>query len=96
MADDHGDSQHGEGVFSVYCSSCHGVNGRGGKRASSIVDGAYLSLVSDQHLRTTVIVGLPAIGAPDRRGDVPGKPLSDRDVTEIVAWLAAQRPGEAR
>jgi len=31
-------------------------DGRGGK-ASSIVDGSYLSLVSDQNLRTTVIVG---------------------------------------
>src|SRR5229473_6696735 len=89
-----GDPKHGETVFGVYCSSCHGVTGRGGGRASSIVDGAYLSLVSNQHLRTTVIVGLPAMGAPDWRGDVPGKPLSDSDVTDVVAWLAAQRSGE--
>ena len=91
-----GDPKHGETVFGVYCSSCHGVTGHGGERASSIVDGAYLSLVSNQHLRTTVIVGLPAMGAPDWRGDVPGKPLSDSDVTDVVAWLAAQRPGEPR
>ena len=91
-----GDPKHGETVFGVYCSSCHGVTGHGGERASSIVDGAYLSLVSNQHLRTTVIVGLPTMGAPDWRGDVPGKPLSDSDVTDVVAWLAAQRPGEPR
>jgi cytochrome c oxidase cbb3-type subunit III len=34
---------------------------------------------------------MPALGAPDWRGDVPGRPLSDADVTDVVAWLAAQR-----
>ena len=61
-------------------------------RASSIVDGSYLALVSDQNLRTTVIAGRPEMGAPDWRGDVPGKPMSPEDVSDVVAWLAAQRP----
>ena len=87
-----GDPQHGAAVYSVYCSSCHGADGRGGKRASSIVDGSYLGLVSDQNLRTTVIVGRPDIGAPDWRNDVPGKPMSPEDVSDVVAWIAAQRP----
>jgi cytochrome c oxidase cbb3-type subunit 3 len=87
-----GDPKHGETVFSINCSSCHGVTGRGGERASSIVDGSYLTLVSNQHLRTIAIVGLPTMGAPDWRGDVPGKPLVDKDVTDVVAWLASQRP----
>jgi len=56
------------------------------------VDGSYLALVSDQNLRTTVIVGRPEMGAPDWRGDVPGKPMSLDDVTDVVAWLGAQRP----
>jgi mono/diheme cytochrome c family protein len=90
-----GDPKHGEIVFGVYCSSCHGVTGRGGERAGSIVDGSYLALVSNQHLRTIAIVGLPTMGAPDWRSDVPGKPLSDGDVTDVVVWLAAQRPGFA-
>ena len=90
-----GDPKHGETVFTVYCASCHGIAGRGGKRAGSIVDGSYLTLVSNQHLRTIAIVGIPAMGAPDWRGDVPGKPLSDDDVTDVVAWLAAQRPAFA-
>ena len=87
-----GDSSRGANVYSVYCASCHGAGGRGGSHASSIVDGSYLSLVSDQHLRTTVIVGMPGLGAPDWRGDVPGKPMSGQDVSDVVAWLAAQRP----
>jgi cytochrome c oxidase cbb3-type subunit 3/ubiquinol-cytochrome c reductase cytochrome c subunit len=86
-----GDAARGHNVFTTYCSSCHGSEGRGGQ-AGSIVDSSYLALVSDQHLRTLTIVGLPALGAPDWRGNVPGKPMSDADVTDVVAWLTAQRP----
>jgi cytochrome c oxidase cbb3-type subunit 3 len=82
-----GDAAHGQNVFVTFCSSCHGPGGRGG----SIVDSSYLALVSDQHLRTVTITGMPSLGAPDWRGDVPGRPLSDADVTDVVAWLAAQR-----
>ena len=87
-----GDPKRGATVFEDYCSSCHGADGRGGNRASSIVDGAYLALVSDQTLRTNVIVGRPEMGAPDWRGDLPGKPMSPDNVSDVVAWLAAQRP----
>ena len=85
-----GDTGRGQSVFATFCSSCHGSDGRGG-RAGSIVDISYLALVSDQHLRTLTIIGMPALGAPDWRGNVPGKPMSDADVTDVVAWLAAQR-----
>jgi len=91
-----GDPARGAEVYARYCAACHGAAGRGGQRASSIVDGAYLALVSDQGLRTTVIVGRPDMGAPDWRGNVPGKPLSSEDVGDVVAWLAAQRPRLSR
>jgi mono/diheme cytochrome c family protein len=87
-----GDPTRGAAVYQTFCSSCHGASGQGGQRASSIVDGSYLGLVSNQGLRTTVIVGRPDLGAPDWRGDVPGKPMSPGEVSDVVAWLAAQRP----
>jgi mono/diheme cytochrome c family protein len=87
-----GDPKRGAGVFGVYCASCHGVDGRGGKRASSVVNGSYLALVSDQYLRSIVIVGRPELGAPDWRRNVPGKPMSPDEISDVVAWLAAQRP----
>jgi cytochrome c oxidase cbb3-type subunit III len=87
-----GDAKRGATVYEAYCSSCHGTDGRGGKRASSIVDGSYLALVSDQYLRTTVIVGRPEMGAPDWSNDQPGKPMSPDDVSDVVAWLVTQRP----
>ena len=93
----HGDAMRGANVFAGFCSSCHGAGGRGGPKASSIVDASYLALVSDQNLRTNVIVGRPDLGAPDWRGDVRAKPLSPEDVTDVVSWLAAQRrefPGQ--
>jgi mono/diheme cytochrome c family protein len=85
-----GDATRGQSVFTTFCSSCHGTDGRGG-RGGSIADASYLALVSDQHLRTVTITGMPAFGAPDWRGNLPGKPLSDDDVTDVVAWLAVQR-----
>jgi cytochrome c oxidase cbb3-type subunit 3 len=87
-----GNSSHGSEVYANYCSSCHGAGGRGGEKASSIVDGSFLALLNDQELRTLVIVGRPELGAPDWRNNVPGKPMSTQDVSDVVAWLASQRP----
>jgi cytochrome c oxidase cbb3-type subunit 3 len=87
-----GDPQHGLNVYDTYCSSCHGANGRGGKQAGSVVDESFLTLVSDQYLRTIVIVGRPDLGAPDWRANVPGQPMSQQEVSDVVAWLSAHRP----
>jgi cytochrome c oxidase cbb3-type subunit 3 len=87
-----GNPSHGSEVYANYCSSCHGAGGRGGQKASSIVDGSFLALLNDQELRTIVIVGRPELGAPDWRNNVPGKPMSTQDVSDVVAWLASQRP----
>ena len=87
-----GDPERGAEVYRTYCSSCHGAEGRGGSKASSIVDGSYLALVSDQQLRTIVIAGRPELGAPDWRRDVVGHPISEQSISDVVAWLSAQRP----
>jgi len=87
-----GDASRGSEVYVNYCSSCHGAGGRGGQKASSIVDGSFLALLNDQELRTIVIVGRPELGAPDWRSNVPGKPMSAQEVSDVVAWLASQRP----
>jgi cytochrome c oxidase cbb3-type subunit 3 len=92
-----GDVSRGSVAYAEFCSSCHGAGGRGGQKASSIVDGSFLALLNDQELRTIVIVGRPDFGAPDWRANVPGKPMSPQDVSDVVAWLAAQRakfPGQ--
>jgi mono/diheme cytochrome c family protein len=87
-----GDPVRGGDAFATFCTRCHGADGRGGSMASSIVDPAYLTLVSDQSLRTTIIAGRPDLGAPDWRGNVPGRSMSAQEVSDVVAWLAAKRP----
>jgi mono/diheme cytochrome c family protein len=92
-----GDVQRGEASYRTYCSSCHGPQGQGGPKGSAITNDSFLALVSDQGLRTIVIAGRPELGAPDWRGNVPGKPMSDQEITDIVAWLASHRvqsPGQ--
>jgi cytochrome c oxidase cbb3-type subunit III len=86
-----GDAQRGAAAFKVYCESCHGPSGRGGQKASAITNDSFLALVSDQGLRTIVIAGRPELGAPDWRGNMTGKPMSDQEITDVVAWLASQR-----
>ena len=80
----------GASAYQTYCSSCHGPNGTGG-RAGSIVDPNFLNLVSDQGLRTTVVVGRSDLGKPDWRTNVPGHPMSSQEIDAVVAWLASQR-----
>jgi cytochrome c oxidase cbb3-type subunit III len=92
-----GDPQHGQAAYRTYCESCHGPDGRGGPKGSAITNDSFLALVSDQGLRTVVIVGRPELGAPDWRGNISGKPMSDQEVTDVVAWLASRRvevPGQ--
>ena len=92
-----GDAMRGQAAYKTYCESCHGPGGRGGVRGSSVTDDSFLGLVSDQGLRTIVITGRPELGAPDWRGNVSGKPMSDQEITDVVAWLASRRvqnPGQ--
>jgi len=87
-----GNAVNGESAYKTYCASCHGPGGKGQGKLGSIVDGSYLALVSDQALRTTVLVGFPDQGAPDWRNNVQGRPMSAQEVSDVVAWLHAQRP----
>ena len=47
--------------------------------------------MSDQGLRVAVITGRPDLGMPDWRGYVTGQPLSPQQISDVSAWLAAQR-----
>jgi cytochrome c oxidase cbb3-type subunit 3 len=92
-----GDTHRGEAAYRTFCQSCHGSDGQGGPRGSAITNDSFLALTSDQGLRTIVIAGRPELGAPDWRGYVPGRPMSDQEVTDVVSWLASHRvptPGQ--
>jgi cytochrome c oxidase cbb3-type subunit 3 len=86
-----GDAHRGDAVFAAFCASCHGPAGQGGPKAGSIVEQSFLALLTDQELRTLVIVGRPDLGAPDWRNNIPGKPMSSQEISDVVAWLSSQR-----
>jgi cytochrome c oxidase cbb3-type subunit 3/ubiquinol-cytochrome c reductase cytochrome c subunit len=92
-----GDAVRGAVAYATFCGGCHGPEGKGAKKGSSIVDDSFLALVSDQDLRTTIIAGRPDLGHPDWRSYVANRPMTSQEVTDVVAWLAAQRkvnPGQ--
>jgi mono/diheme cytochrome c family protein len=92
-----GDANRGGATYRTYCESCHGPGGRGGSHGSAITNDSFLALVSDQGLRSIVISGRPELGAPDWRSNVPDRPMSEQEVTDVVAWLASHRvrtPGQ--
>ncbi len=86
-----GNLEHGQGILRVSCTSCHQQG------QQKITDASYLSLVSDQSLRTIVIAGRPDLGHPDWKQVRPGQPLTDRDVSDVIAYLHSLRsdtPGQ--
>ena len=52
-----GSAARGKAVYVAACAGCHGADGKSGQNGGAIADASYLSLVSDQYLRTTVIAG---------------------------------------
>jgi cytochrome c oxidase cbb3-type subunit 3 len=87
-----GDAEKGKAVYAIACARCHGVSTQEPGKAGSILDGSFLALINEQTLRTTVIAGRPDIGEPDWRGHIPGRAMTDDEVTDVSAWLMAQRP----
>ena len=86
-----GNAARGKAVYAVACAGCHGADITSGQKGAALADASYLALVSDQYLRTTVIAGRVDLGMPDWRGYTPGQPLTARQISDVVAWLIAQR-----
>jgi mono/diheme cytochrome c family protein len=86
-----GDAARGQQLYATACSSCHRPS------SQQITNSAYLALVSDQTLRSIMIAGRPDIGHPGWRMGGASSPLSEQNVTDIVAYLGSLRsatPGQ--
>ncbi len=86
-----GDVARGQIAYQRNCMMCHGF-GKFKGMAGPIANPQYLALVSDQNLRTTMIVGRMDWGMPDWSHRIPRHPMSDQEMSDVVAWLASQRP----
>ena len=85
-----GDAQRGAQTYDRRCAGCHQ------KSPQQITSPDYLALVGNQALRSILIAGRPDIGHPDWRYlgpgiPLPGAPLSNQDVDDLVAYLASLR-----
>jgi cytochrome c oxidase cbb3-type subunit 3/ubiquinol-cytochrome c reductase cytochrome c subunit len=87
-----GDPAKGEAVYAQACAQCHGSSAQKPGNAGSILDGSFLALINEQTVRTTIVAGRPDIGEPDWRGHIAGRAMTDDEVTNVSAWLMAQKP----
>lgn len=92
--DGKGNVKAGEQVYAGNCANCHGPAGGKIGEAGSVLNPAFLSLVVPQTIRTTVIVGRPDLGMPDWR-DQKDNPMTAQEVSDVVAFLVAQKPSVA-
>jgi cytochrome c oxidase cbb3-type subunit 3 len=86
-----GNVEHGQDVYRMSCSSCHQQG------QQKVADASYLALISDQYLRSIVIAGRPDLGHPDWKHVNPDRPLTDQDVSDVIAYLHSLRsdtPGQ--
>ena len=87
-----GDVTKGKAVYAIACARCHGMTREQPGKAGTILDGSFLALVNEQTIRTTIVAGRPDIGEPDWRGHIPGRAMTDDEITDVSAWLMSQKP----
>jgi mono/diheme cytochrome c family protein len=96
-----GNAAAGQQAFGIFCASCHGADGNGAKLSNgsvtgSLLDSSYLALITNQGLRSIILAG-DIDGTPHNWHSYGPRPMTDADVTNIVAWLASHRvdtPGQ--
>jgi cytochrome c oxidase cbb3-type subunit 3 len=80
-----GKATRGKGAFVHMCGQCHGNDGLGAS-AGSVINPAFLELVSAQYLRTVILCGRPELGMPQLAGKI-----EDQTIDDIVAWLRTHK-----
>jgi len=90
-----GNAAQGATAFAVSCASCHGADGKGIKgKAGSVVNPAFVGMVSDQYLRTIALIGRPDLGCPSFQDRIPGRAMTNEEISDVTAWLVSQRRNE--
>ncbi len=85
-----GNAGHGKQLFARNCFMCHGP----GAPVGLVTSASYLQLVSNQNVRTSIVIGRPDLGVkmPNYMGLNAGHALSNQDVSDLVTYIASLRP----
>lgn len=88
------DISKGKALYETYCTSCHGMSGKGDGPAAvslrpkpkNLTDSAYMSSLNDQYLYDVINKGGVAVGkSPFMPGW--GTTLSDEDIADIISYI---------
>jgi cytochrome c oxidase cbb3-type subunit 3 len=71
----------GKSMFELKCSTCHGLDGRGGEHAPDIVHRRTVTSLSDQGLLDLIHDGIPESGMPGFSS------MSQEDTQRLIAYL---------
>jgi cytochrome c oxidase cbb3-type subunit III len=71
----------GQRIFASTCSSCHGLDGRGGERAPAIAGGSHAQNLSTEQISNIISEGKPGTGMPAFRS------MSQEQIREVVRYL---------
>ena len=91
-----GDAARGHAVCDAALRELPRPGRTGAPHGGSVIDPAYLALVSDQALRTAVVAGRPDLGMPDWRGGAPGRRRSARTGGRRRGGVDGVAPGRRR
>jgi mono/diheme cytochrome c family protein len=89
-----GSAEAGAQIYATLCESCHGPGGNGeGPAAAGLnpkparhTDGAYMNGLSNEHVRTVIRDGGPAVGKSPLMAPWGGA-LSDAQLDDVVAYV---------
>jgi cytochrome c oxidase cbb3-type subunit 3 len=76
-------SSTGKRTFTTMCAGCHGLDGRGGERAPSIVASSRVRRGTDAQIAGIVSNGIPGTGMPSFSS------LNSSQVSGVVAYIRA-------
>jgi len=89
-----GNAATGAQTYTAYLEALKKIADPGLFKDGFLTNAAFLGLSSDQYLRTLIVAGRPELGIPDYQNAIAGQPLTDQQISDIVAWLISQRKNE--
>jgi mono/diheme cytochrome c family protein len=85
-----GDAANGGKLFQEFCMYCHGADGEGyasGGAGTAIGNPAFLSLVSDDYIKQTLILGRNGTAMKSFAGAKGVAHMTDSDMDDVVKYL---------